>query len=171
MLPHPNRALTARVLTTLCGVALMFSVGVESYADSPDWVLDAIDLATDDPRALQYDHGVDRDCPFDGVEVERIIKQVLVANDVRPRDLSLSRELFEQLVLDVTVSCLTGDDRGFVYVVDAYFALHSPLDGKRMFIAQRFGRFGAGDRDAILKSIRDSTEDAVTAFVHANRGR
>ena len=165
----PVRRVVARVLITLCGVALLFSLGVESHADSPDWVLDAIKLATDDPGEVQYVHGVHRDCPFGADDVERVIKQVLIANDVRPRDLSTSRELFEQLALDVTVSCIASDDLGFVYVVDAYFALHSPLDGKRLFIGRRFGRFGSGDRASIRHAVEASVAAAADAFRSANR--
>ena len=166
MWSRTSRALVAVV----CGAAFMLSLSAESHAGSPDWVLDAIKGATDDPGELRYLHAAHRDCPIDAADVERTIRQVLIANEIFPRDLTLSRALFEQLVLDVTVSCLERVGGSFVYVVDAYFALHSPLDGKRLFIGRRFGRFGMGNISAILHALQVSVADAATTFLAANRG-
>ena len=161
---------TSRILVAVCCcVSLLSLLSVEAPAQSPDWVLEAIKDATLDPGALHYFHGVHRDCPVVKSDAERIIEQVLIGNQIMPRHIARSRELSEHLFLDLWVSCV---ERGnhFIYVIDAYLALHSPLDGQRLFIAQRFGRFGAGDRDSILQSIRDSAASAVGAYLKATRG-
>ena len=162
---------TSRILVAVCCcVSLLSLLSVEAPAESPDWVLEAIKDATLDPGELHYFHGVHRDCPVVDSDVERIIEQVLTRNKITPRHLARSRELSEHLFVDLWVSCV---ERGnnFIYVIDAYLALHSPLDGTRLFIARRFGRFGAGDRDSILQSMQASVEDAVTAYLAANHGR
>ena len=162
-----SRALVAAV----CGVAFLLSAGADLFADSPDWVLEAIEHATGDPGELYYFHGTHSDCPIGNAHAEGIIDAVLTGNEIRPRHLELSRALFDQLYLDLSVSCLDREDGSFVYAIDAYFAIHSPLGGQRMLIARRFGRLGLGDRTSILQAIQESVEDAAGAFLSASGRR
>ena len=162
---------TSRMLVAVCCcVSLLSLLSVEASAESPDWVLEAIRDATLEPGKLHYFHGVHRDCPLVDADAERIIEQALSRNGIEPRHLARSRELSDHLFLDLWVSCVERADN-FVYVIDTYLALHSPLDGKRLFIAQRFGRFGAGDRASVLQSMRESVDGAVSAYLQANRDR
>ena len=162
---------TSRVLVAVCCcVSLLCVVSVEAPAESPDWVLEAIRDATLDPGNLHYFHGVHRNCPLAEADAGRIIEQALSRNGIEPRRLARSRELSDHLFLDFWVSCVERAG-SFVYVIDTYLGIHSPLDGQRMFIAQRFGRFGAGDRAAILQSMRESVDGAVGAYLQANRER
>ena len=158
-------------IAVCCCVSLMLFLGAEALADSPDWVLEAIEDATLDPAEIHYFHGVHRDCPLGDEHAQRIIEEVLTRNRIEPRHLALSRDLSEHLVVDLWVSCLDRGDLSFIYVIDAYLALHSPLNGRRLFIGQRFGRFGTGNRAAILQSIEDSIEDAASAYLEANKRR
>lgn len=158
------------LVAACCCVSLLSFASVEAPAESPDWVLEAIEDATLDPGELHYFHGVHRDCPLADAHAERIIEQALSRNGIEPRRLARSRELSDHLFLDLWVACVERAG-SFVYVIDTYLALHSPLDGKRLFIAQRFGRFGAGDRASILESMRESADDAVSAYLQANRVR
>ncbi|MDE0217905.1 MAG: hypothetical protein OXJ90_01445 [Spirochaetaceae bacterium] len=159
-----SRALVAAV----CGVAFMLSAGANLFADSPDWVLDAIEQATRDPGELYYFHGVQSECPIVDAHAEGVIDAILTGARIQPRHLSQSSSLFDQLYLDLSVSCLDRRDGSFVYAIDAYFAVHSPLGGQRMLIARRFGRIGLGDRTSILQAIQQSVEDAAGAFLTAN---
>ena len=162
---------TSRMLVAVCCcVSLLSVLGVEASAESPDWVLEAIRDATLDPGKLHFFHGVHRNCPLAAADAERIIEQALTRHAIEPRHLGRSRELSDHLFLDLWVSCVERAG-SFVYVIDTYLALHSPLDGTRLFIAQRFGRFGAGDRASILHSMRESADGAVSAYIQANRGR
>ena len=164
-------ACTSRVLVAVCCcVSLLSFVSVEAPAESPDWVLEAIEDATLDPGVLHYFHGVHRDCPLVDTDAERVIEQALSRNGIEARRLARSRELSDHLFLDLWVSCVERAG-GFVYVIDTYLGIHSPLDGQRLFIAQRFGRFGAGDRASIQQSMRESVDGAVSAYMQANRDR
>ena len=158
------------LVAACCCVSLLSFVSVEAPAESPDWVLEAIEDATLDPGELHYFHGVHRDCPLADAHAERIIEQALGRSGIEPRPLAQSRELSDHLFLDLWVACVERTNN-FVYVIDTYLGVHSPLDGQRMFIAQRFGRFGAGDRASILRSMRESVDGAVSAYIQANRGR
>ena len=151
-----------------CGVAFLLSAGASLLADSPDWVLDAIEDATRDPGELYYFHGTHSDCPIGNEHARGIIEAVLAGHEVRPRHLNVSRALSDQLYLDLSVSCLDREDGSFVYSVDAYFAIHSPLGGQRLLIARRFGRLGLGDRTSILQAIQESVEDAGKVYLKAN---
>ena len=159
-----NRALAAAV----CGAAFLLSASADLFADSPDWVLEAIEAATRDAGELYYLHGVHSDCPIGNAHAEGIVDAVLTGVRIGPHHLNLSSSLFDQLYLDLSVSCLDRGDDSFVYAVDAYFAVHSPLGGQRMLIARRFGRIGLGDRTSILQAIQESVEDAAGAFLTAN---
>ena len=162
-----SRALAAAA----CGVAFLLSAGADLFAESPDWVLEAIEAATRDAGELYYFHGVHSACPVGDAHAEGVIDAVLTGAGIRPRHLNLSSSLFDQLYLDLAVSCLDrGDDSddSFVYAIDAYFGVHSPLGGQRMLIARRFGRIGLGDRTSILQAIQESVEDAAGAFLTAN---
>ena len=162
---------TSRMLVAVCCcVSLLSLLIVEASAESPDWVLEAIRDATLDPGKLHYFHGVHRNCPLADADAERIIKQALSKNGIESRHLGRSRELSDHLFVDLWVSCVERAG-SFVYVIDTYLGLHSPLDGQRMFIAQRFGRFGTGDRASILQSMRESVDGAVNSYLQANRGR
>ena len=158
-----SRALVAAA----CGVAFVLSGGANLFANSPDWVLDAIEHATRDPGELYYFHGVHSDCPIGDAHAEGVIDAILTGVRIQPRHLNLSSALFDQLYLDLAVSCIDRGDDTFVYAIDAYFAVHSPLGGQRMLIARRFGRIGLGDRTSILQAIQESVEDAAGAFLTA----
>ena len=159
----------SRVLAAAgCGVAFLLSAGAGLFADSPDWVRDAIGHATRDPGELYYFHGTHSDCPIGVDHAKGIIDAVLTGRGIGPRHLNLSPALSDQLYLDLSVSCLDREDGSFVYAVDAYFAIHSPLSGQRLLIARRFGRLGLGDRTSILQAIQESVEDAAAAFLTAN---
>lgn len=158
------------LVAACCCVSLLSFASVEAPAESPDWVLEAIEDATLDPGELHYFHGVHRDCPLSDADGERIIEQALSRNGIEPRRLAQSRELSNHLFVDLWVSCVERTSN-FVYVIDTYLGIHSPLDGQRVFIAQRFGRFGAGDRASILQSMRESVDSAVSAYIQANRDR
>ena len=159
-----SRALCAAV----CGVAFLLSAGADLFAESPDWVLEAIEAATRDAGELYYFHGVDSDCPIGTAHAEGMVDAVLAGAGIQPRHLNLSSSLFDQLYLDLSVSCLDREGDRFVYAIDAYFGVHSPLGGQRMLIARRFGRLGLGDRTSILQAIQESVEDAAAAFLTAN---
>ena len=159
-----NRALVAAA----CGAAFLLSAGADLFADSPHWVLEAIEDATRDAGELYYFHGTHSDCPIGDAHAEGIIDAVLTGQEIRPRHLNVSRALFDQLYLDLSVSCLDREDGSFVFAIDAYFATYSPLGGQRMLIARRFGRLGLGDRTSILQAIQESVEDAADAFLAAN---
>ena len=149
-----------------CGVAFLLSAGADLFADSPDWVLEAIEHATGDPGELYYFHGTHSDCPIGNAHAEGIIDAVLTGNEIRPRHLELSRALFDQLYLDLSVSCHPASCTG-----RRRFAIHSPLGGQRLLIARRFGRLGLGDRTSILQAIQESVEDAASAFLTASGRR
>ena len=153
------------------GIAFLLSAGAGLFADSPNWVLDAIGEATRDPGELYYFHGTHSDCPIGNEHAQGIIEAVLTGREIRPRHLNVSRALSDQLYLDLSVSCLDREDGSFVYAVDAYFAIHSPLGGQRLLIARRFGRLGLGDRTSILQAIQESVEDAAGAFLSASGRR
>ena len=159
-----SRALVAAV----CGVAFLLSAAAVLPADSPDWVLEAIEGATADAGELYYFAGTHSDCPIGAAHAEGIIDAVLTGHEIRPRHLEVSRALFDQLYLDLSVSCLDREDGSFVFAIEGYFAIHSPLGGQRMLIARRFGRLGLGDRTSILQAIQESVEDAAGAFLVAN---
>jgi hypothetical protein len=151
-----------------CGIAFLLSAGAGLVAESPDWVQDAIRHATRDPGELYYFHGAHSDCPIGDDHARGIIDSVLTGRGIGPRHLNLSQALSDQLYLDLSVSCLDRDDGSFVYAIDTYFAIHSPLSGQRLLIARRFGRLGLGDRTSILQAIQESVEDAAAAFLTAN---
>ena len=162
-------ACTSRMLVAVCCcVSLLSLLSVEASAESPDWVLEAIRDATLEPGKLHYFHGVHPDCPLADADAERIIEQVLSRNGIEARRLARSRELSDHLFVDLWVACVERAG-SFVYVIDTYLGIHSPLDGQRLFVAQRFGRFGAGDRASILQSMRESVDGAVSAYLQANR--
>ena len=146
---------------------MLLSAGANLFAESPDWVLEAIEDAARDAGELYYFHGVHRDCPIGDAHAGGVVDAVLAGNDVRPRHLTFSRALFDQLYLDLSVSCVDAGDGRFVFAVEAYFAIHSPLGGQRMLIARRFGRLGVGDRTSILQAIQESVEDAAGTFLTA----
>ena len=159
-----SRALAAAA----CGVAFLLSAGADLLAESPDWVLQAIEAATRDAGELYYFHGVHSACPIGDPHAEGVTDAVLTGAGIQPRHLNLSSSLFDQLYLDLSVSCLDRGDDSFVYAIDAYFGVHSPLGGQRMLIARRFGRIGLGDRTSILQALQESVEDAASAFLTAN---
>ena len=167
----PMSRLSRVLVAAVCGVAFLLSVGADLFADSPDWVQEAIEHATRDPGELYYFHGTHEDCPIGDDHAQGIIDAVLTSREIRPRYLNLSRALSDQLYLDLSVSCLDREDGSFVYAIDAYFAIHSPLGGQRLLIARRFGRLGLGDRTSILQAIQESVEDAADAFLLANHAR
>ena len=156
------------LVTAVCGVAFLLSAGAGLAADSPDWVLDAIDNGGRDAGELYYFHDTHSVCPIGDDHAKGIIDAVLTGHQIRARHLNLSQALSDQLYLDLSVSCIDREDGRFVYAVDAYFAIHSPLSGQRLLIARRFGRLGLGDRTSILQAIQESVEDAADAFRTAN---
>ena len=159
----------SRVLVAaVCSAVFLLSGGAYLAADSMDWVQDAIKHATRDPGQLYYFHDTHSDCPIGDAHAEGIIDAVLSSRQIGPRHLSTSRALSDQLYLDLSVSCLDREDGSFVYSIDAYFAVHSPLGGERLLIARRFGRLGLGDRTSILQAVQESVEDAAAAFLTAN---
>ena len=160
--------MTRALVAAGCGVAFLLSVGTGLFADSPDWVREAIEDATRDPGELYYFHATHSDCPIGTEHARGIIEAVLTGHEIRPRHLNVSRALSDELYLDLSVSCLDREDGSFVYAVDAYFAIHSPLGGQRLLIARRFGRLGLGDRTSILQAIQESVEDAGKAYLKAN---
>lgn len=158
----------SRVLVAaLCGAAFLLSAGTHLAADAMDWVADAIGHAARDPGELYYFHDTGSDCPLRAQHAEGIIDAVLTGRKIGPRHLNTSRALSDQLYLDLSVSCVDRGDGSFVFAVDAYFAIHSPLGGQRMLIARRFGRLGLGDRTSILQAIQESVEDAADTFLTA----
>ena len=159
----------SRVLVAaVCSAAFLLSAGAHLAADSMDWVPDAIRHATRDSGQLYYFHDTGSACPIRHAHAEGIIDAVLTGRAIEPSHLGTSRALSDQLYLDLSVSCLGREDGSFVYAVDAYFAVHSPLGGQRLLIARRFGRLGLGDRTSILQAIQESVEDAADAFLTAN---
>lgn len=157
------------LVAALCGVAFLLSAAAVVSADSPDWVLEAIEDATSDPGELYYFHGTQRDCPIGDAHAEGVVGAVLRGHEIRARHLNVSRALFDQLYLDLSVSCLDREDGSFVFAIEAYFAIHSPLGGQRMLIARRFGRLGVGDRTSILQALQESVESAAKAYTTANQ--
>ncbi len=156
------------LIAAVCGTAFLLAAGAPLAAESMDWVQDAIEHATRDPGQLYYFHETHSECPIRDAHAAGIIDAVLASRNIGPRQLSTSRALSDQLYLDLSVSCLDREDGSFVYAVEAYFALHSPLGGQRLLIARRFGRLGLGDRTSILQAIQESVEDAADAFLIAN---
>ena len=159
-----SRALVAAA----CSAAFLLSAAAHLAADSPEWVLDAIGHASGDPGELYYFHGTHSDCPIGDAHAQGVIDAVLTGHGVRPRHLNLADALFDQLYLDLSASCIAREDGSFVYAIDAYFGIHSPLGGQRMLIARRFGRLGLGDRTSILQAIQESVEEAAATFLSAN---
>lgn len=155
-------------VAAVCSAAFLLSAGTHLAADSPGWVQDAIRHASHDPRELYYFHDTASDCPIGVEHAQGIVEAVLAAAAIGPRHLNFSRALSDQLYLDLSVSCIDREDGRFVFAVEAYFAIHSPLSGQRLLIARRFGRLGLGDRTSILQAIQESVEDAAGAFLAAN---
>ena len=127
---------------------------------------------TEDPEEVYYRTSTGLDCPFEHNDVTDIIEHELIRSRIRPIYwLNLPEESEALLVLDVEANCLERDNLNPVFDIDVYFAVYRLVDGlySGAFLADwAFGSFGIGDRDYILRSVEDSVEDAITAYIKAN---
>lgn len=161
-----------RKLTTWAVVVVFLVAIVELNADIPDWVLDAIYEVTDDPDSVYFNTYVDLDCPLEFSEIGDIVKGELIRSRIKPLHWLDRPEGSEGLlVLDVELSCLERDRLNPVFNVDTFFGLYwfdDDVYSGSVLINWGFGSFGVGGREFILRSLEDSVEDAITAYVKAN---
>ena len=162
-----------RRLIVRCAFVCVFLVtAIESNADVPDWVTDLIYEVTDNPDVVHYSSFSDIDCSVEYSEIEKIIKDELIRSRIKPIHWLDRPEGSDGLiVLDVELNCLERDGLNPIFRIDVYFALYWFEDGAytgTLLIDWDFGRFGVGDGDYILRSVEDSVEDAITAYVKAN---
>ena len=163
---------TAKTISVCVFFLMLFVAIVESNADVPDWVLEALDEGPHDPDVVYYQNVVGLNCGIEYDEIQEIIEDELIRSRIKPLSWVNGPESSDGLlVLDVGTNCLKRDGLNAIFSIDVYFAFYfieDSLNLGALLIDWDFGSFGVGGRDYILRSVEDSIEDAITAYVRAN---